>query len=447
MTKEKITYAAVGTGGRISMFIDPLARDYGDSNRIVAFCDLSKVRMDFHKRRLLQTYGVDSIATYGADHFDQMLREHRPDVVIVCTMDSTHTDYILRSVQAGCDVICEKPITTDVEQCLQLLREIPKSGRNVRVTFNVRWIPGITQLRKLVLGGSIGNIKHVNLEYMLDTTHGADYFRRWHSEKGCSGGLLVHKSTHHFDMVNWLTNSIPETVYAMGGLVYYGKENAVARGEEAWTGYSRYAEGSAEDPFHIDLKKDENLRGLYLEAEEETGYIRDRNVFREGITIEDSMSVLVRYRSGIMLNYSLNAFCPYEGFRLCLTGDKGRLEYETRYPTHIIKGQSDSELSAEQNLSETKRTLKRYPLFGDPEEMLVEELPGAHGGGDPLLQRQMFSSSPPPDMLGCSAGYEQGIASAIIGIAGNQSMAKGRPVNITDLIPLAPNAKHLQELA
>ena len=40
-------------------------------------------------------------------------------------------------------------------------------------------------------------------EWLLDTRHGADYFRRWHRNKNNSGGLMVHKATHHFDLVNW----------------------------------------------------------------------------------------------------------------------------------------------------------------------------------------------------------------------------------------------------
>jgi predicted dehydrogenase len=428
------------------MFVDPLVRDYRANCRLAAFCDLSSVRMEFHKKRLFQAYGVDGIATYPAEQFDRMLQEQKPDVVIICTVDAAHCDYILRSVRHGCDVICEKPVTTTAEQCAAMLREVPESGRNVRVTFNVRWIPGISQLRRLVAEGGIGKVRHVSLDYMLNTVHGADYFRRWHSDKESSGGLLVHKSTHHFDMVNWLVDSIPETVSAMGDLVFYGKKNAVERGDGALTGYDRYTGAPAGDPYSINLQGDDSWRGLYVEAEQQTGYIRDRNVFREGITIEDSMSVLVRYRNGVMLNYSLNAYCPYEGFRLCLNGDRGRLEFETVYPDALFQRQRGQAEFGGNPAAVTQRTLKWFPLFGEAREIPVDHSPGSHGGGDPLLQRQMFSSEPPEDPLGRSAGYEQGIASAIIGIAGNQSIATGKMVLVSDLIQLAPAAIRLRDL-
>lgn len=70
----------------------------------------------------------------------------------------------------------------------------------------------------------------MHFEWLLNTEHGADYFRRWHRDKRNSGGLLVHKSTHHFDLVNFWLNSEPETVYAQGDLRFYGKANAEERG-------------------------------------------------------------------------------------------------------------------------------------------------------------------------------------------------------------------------
>ena len=141
----------------------------------------------------------------------------------------------------------------------------------------------------MISEGVIGEVLHVDLEYWLNTSHGADYFRRWHRQKKNSGGLIIHKSTHHFDLVNWWIDAVPETVYGMGRLAFYGKENAEARGESVT--YERYMDQeTSADLFAIDLSKDEVLRGLYLENERYDGYFRDQNVFGQGITIEDSMS-------------------------------------------------------------------------------------------------------------------------------------------------------------
>src|SRR5690606_30193958 len=112
-----------------------------------------------------------------------------------------HHQYIIRAMELGCDVITEKPLTIDAEKTRAIYDTAIKTGKKVRVTFNMRWAPGSIMIKELLSKGTIGEIIHVDLEYMLNTSHGADYFRRWHAQKDKSGGLMVHKSTHHFDMI------------------------------------------------------------------------------------------------------------------------------------------------------------------------------------------------------------------------------------------------------
>lgn len=94
----------------------------------------------------------------------------------------------------------------------------------------------------------------MNFEWGLNTQHGADYFRRWHRNKNNSGGLLVHKSTHHFDLVNFWLDTAPDTVYAMGGLRFYGRENAEARGETKFYQRAYESENAKGDPFAIQME-------------------------------------------------------------------------------------------------------------------------------------------------------------------------------------------------
>lgn len=444
----KKSYVLVGTGGRCVMFLDPLASKYRENTELKALCDPSRTRMEYHRERLQKEFDYPEVALYSADQFDQMLAETRPDAVIVCSIDSTHHDYIIRAVEHGCDVICEKPITIDADKCRAIHEAVKRTGRKVRVTFNNRWGPPHTKIYQMLREGVIGEVRHVNMEYLLDTSHGADYFRRWHSNLANSGGLLVHKSTHHFDLINWLIDGIPTRVFASGRLAYYGKKNALARGDEALTRYDRYTgQETGEDPFRLDLTSDERLQRLYLDAEKETGYQRDRNVFRDDIDIYDAMSVVVDYRSGASLSYSLVAFSPYEGFRVSFTGDRGRLEYSAFTGSHIIKGQSDDELEEDQKRLTTKRKeLRVYPLFGDAYDVEVPEGKGGHGGGDPLIVEAIFAENPPSDPFRRSAGHEQGIASVMIGAAANESIATGQPVQIDSHIELVPGKTSFREL-
>jgi predicted dehydrogenase len=444
MAKKR--YVLVGTGARASNFIFPLVQRFSDQADFAAFCDLSPTRMAYYNARLTGELGHRAVATYAPDQFEKMIDEQRADCVIVTSKDSTHHDYIVRALRKGCDVITEKPMTVDAEKCRLILDAVQQTGRKVLVAFNCRWSSHRTKVRELLRAGTIGRITSVNVEYLLNTSHGADYYRRWHATMADSGGLLVHKSTHHFDLVNWWIDAIPERVFAFGRLDFYGRANAVARGDAALTRYERYTgvAVAAHDSFALDLRQDPSLEGLYLQAEADSGYLRDRNVFREGIDIYDNMSVLVRYRTGVQLNYSLLSFSSREGMRVTLNGDRGRIEYCEFQPTHLPKkgvaepARSPTDLPYE--------SIHVFPLFQPSYEVKADRLSGEHDGADPVLAEQFFSANAPKDTLNRRAGHEQGAASILIGIAANQSIVSNQPVDIADLAPLKPGAKKLSEL-
>jgi predicted dehydrogenase len=142
---KKIKYAAVGTGGRVAMFIDPIAGRFKDSAELVGLCDPSETRRTYHQKRLVRDFGVPEVPTY--EDFDRMLAEQKPDVVIVCTPDYLHHEFIVRSLDFGADVVSEKPLTIDAEKWRQIDEAVRRTGRRVRTTFNMRWGPGVTKVR------------------------------------------------------------------------------------------------------------------------------------------------------------------------------------------------------------------------------------------------------------------------------------------------------------
>lgn len=441
MTVNKKRYALVGTGGRAKMFVDALASTFSESNELVAICDLSQTRMDWYNDLLAEEHNHPAVPTYHADAFDRMIAEAEPDTVIVTTMDSTHHQYIIRAMELGCDTISEKPMTIDAEKARAIFDAIDRTGQNLRVTFNYRYAPIATKVRELIMQGVVGRPQHVNFQWVLDTFHGADYFRRWHREKDKSGGLLVHKATHHFDLINWWLQSYPAEVFAMGGLFFYGRENAAARGESY--AYNRYTNEDAanNDPFALRLDANPTLKALYLEAEKDTHYLRDRNVFGDDISAEDTMSVTARYDNGVLLTYSLLAYSPWEGYRIALTGDKGRIEVDLveQVGKQFVAG-------AEETLQTDPDAVAKFggkhiwvfPMFGRPYEVEIPEGKGGHGGGDAVMLEQIFAEQPPADPFARAASHIDGAASILLGIAANESIASGKLVQVSDLLKL-PN--------
>ena len=430
-------FVIVGNGGRSGMYVNALCQEYREENKLVALCDTNFSRMNYWKDYIVKE-GCDAPAIYHASEFDKMIAEQKPNKVIVCSVDRTHHKYICRAMELGCDVISEKPMTIDAEKCQQIIDTKKRTGRDLTVTFNYRYSPRNTKVKELLASGIAGEITSVTFEWLLDTSHGADYFRRWHRDKRNSGGLLVHKSTHHFDLMNWWLDSTPETVFAMGGLKFYGKENAEKRGVTEFYARSRGSEIAARDPFGFKvIESDEALMGLYFNAEHEDGYYRDQSVFSDGISIEDNMSVMIRYTNGTTMTYSLYAHSPKEGYRVCFNGTKGRLEFNVVEKSFVDGGHEDFNQPGMRELGEEDSGIPEIifqPLWGKPRVITYEETDKAgHGGGDKRMLKDIFVGVE-DDPLGHAANYIDGAKSILSGIAANKSIATGAPVNVAELV-------------
>ncbi|MHB0859487.1 MAG: Gfo/Idh/MocA family protein [Anaerolineae bacterium] len=400
-------YALAGASSRsLSMFAKPIVEQYAASAALVGIFDINRVRAQHVSN---QCGGAPVF-----DDFDEMIRAARPDTIIVTTVDRYHHEYIIRALEAGCDAITEKPMTIDDEKVRAILAAEARTGRKVIVTFNYRFTPYVTRIKELLREGVVGRILNIDFEWILDTRHGADYFRRWHRRLENSGGLLVHKATHHFDMLNWWLEDEPQRVFALGKLGFYGPTRE-ARGERCST--CPHA-GTCE--FFVDYASDPTMKAFYFDAEGQDGYWRDRCVFADEIDIYDTMGVTVGYVGGPMLSYSLIAHSPYEGWRAAINGTGGRLEAEEYH----------SGLAAQAPVQQVR-------VFNRRGEQITYDVPkatGGHGGGDAKLQRRLFGGETLPDPLGYMADSRAGAMSVLIGVGANKSIAEGRSIVIEDML-------------
>ena len=405
---KKWKVALAGTGFRGSaLWGKTLLELYGDMLEMVALFDVNPKRMDYAKR-----YMGAKCPTFT--DFDRMIRETRPDAVIVTTVDCFHAKYICRAMELGCDVITEKPLATDEKMIQEILDTEKRTGRALRVTFNYRYSPEAARIKELLLTHEIGEVKSVDFHYYLDIDHGASYFRRWHGFKQFSGSLLVHKATHHFDLMNWWLAAEPVEVNAYGGLRKYGY-NGAFRGERCMTCPYK---GKCE--FFWDITKDEHLMNLYVRAESEDGYIRDACVFRDQLNIWDTMNVQVRYHNQVTMSYSLNAYMPYEGYLVGFNGDKGRLDVRV-YHTQPWQVQN----LAEFRVTESFKSSRTFEIKSGGE---------GHWGSDQVMQDQIFRGKADP--LHQGAGSRDGALSVLVGVAARRSIEQERPFKIEELVEM-----------
>ena len=410
----KKSYVFAGASRRaMAMFLEPMTTDYRD------FCELRGL-YDINIGRARTVGKMFDVPVF--EDFETMIKATKPECVIVTTVDAFHSDYIIKAMELGCDVITEKPMTIDATRCNAILEAEKRTGCHVTVTFNYRYAAYMRRIKELLMDGAVGDVFSVHFEWLLDRNmdvlaHGTSYFRRWNARMKNSGGLLVHKSTHHFDLVNWWIGQKPVSVSAFAKLNLYGlpgreKYAGGMHGENCRT--CRYTK---ECPFYYplpDLEKE-----LYADNQQYDGYNRDGCVYADDIDIYDTMAVTVAYDGGAVLSYSLNATAAYEGWRLVINGSNGRLE--AFFPETGPCFDPD------------KDVIKVFDLDNKVTEYVVKKGMGGHGGGDNALHKNVFIGGQ-PDPLGLCAGTKDGANSIIIGAAANISIKEHRMVDISELL-------------
>jgi predicted dehydrogenase len=422
-----VRYAIVGAGSRHAMYRDALVDGSIDpSIELVALCDTNRSRLELSAARLPDGQRT-GVGLYDAADFDRMIAERRPDTVIVTTPDYLHDPYIVLALRAGCDVITEKPMTIDLARLKRIVDAQRETGRSVTVTFNYRYIPAHTQLKDILVSGAIGTITAVDFRWYLDRVHGADYFRRWHRQKDKSGGLLVHKATHHFDLVNWWVGSHPETISALGSRRFYVPATAESLGLGGHGERCHTCPVSARCPYRLDLAGDPELKSLYLDAERTDGYIRDGCVFSSDITIDDTMQVQVGYANGVSMNYTLCAYSPWEGYEIVFYGTAGELNHR-HVGVHGIFGGTRHEADD----SATTTLLHRHGE--EPTQVEVWSGEGDHGGGDPVMLDELLNPAASDDRYRRRSSQVDGAWSILTGIASNVSIERGQTVKIEELL-------------
>lgn len=421
--KAKMRKVAVcGVSNRaFKLFIEPLAQRLYNTVEIVALLDPDPLRFEVCKREYPQ---YAHLYCYAETDFQKMLNETQPDVLYVSGIDNTHTSYILEGLKAGLDVLVEKPMVTTWTDCLQVLEAERQYTGKVHVAFNFRYAPLHQTIKMLLQENRIGKILQVNMEYYLDPFHGSSYFKRWHRNRVNSGGLIVHKACHHFDLIGWWLGQAPKQVAAFGALNYYGPDSEHNPQKEV-TGLHcsdcQIRPTCSYDAFfqkHLKEAVSDGYTGVRNRNEYGT-YHTDACIFGSDIDTEDTYIASVKFEAGTMLSYSLNFSAPFEGYRLSMMGMKGRLETQVFLHTQRI----DASIPKRQEVYV-------YNLFGGMETIHVPSEKDGHLGGDKGLLKDLVNLHTQFDPNSILAGSRDGAISVAVGDAINRSIQEQRIITI-----------------
>jgi len=425
--------ALVGTGIRgISFWGKYLKESYGDVVEFVGLCDINPGRVAYAKEH------IDVKCPIFTD-FDEMLEKVEMDLLMVTTVDSTHDEFIIKGLGKNIDVVTEKPMTTDELKCQNIVNAQRNSKASLIMAFNYRYGKLFTKIKNLIQSNEIGDLVSIDLNWYLNTYHGASYFRRWHGLRNKGGTLLLHKSAHHFDLLNWFIGSDPVEVHAYGALEKYGKNNDF-RGENC-----RVCQHKKSCKFYWDMTTKDTYMKLYAANEKYDGYIRDNCLWREEIDIFDKMAVQIRYANNVQVSYSLTTYSPFEGFRFAFNGKNGRIETHEGIPWRDQQQEDQSKVHENEmdQSSHTALTLKHHEIaiqrnFEDYKKIEFPYIRKGHWGGDKLMLDEIFRNKIVDKSLNHAAGTRDGSLAVLIGIAARISIDEARPVKIQELTDLKP---------
>lgn len=410
---RKTRYALAGLSQRgIGNFLLPLlgkhespdAGDLSNTSEVVGIFDIDTARMAHFK----QNYGYSGGCYGESEGVQGMLRDCQPDVLLVAGPDHTHCEHIIAGLIHGIDVIVEKPMVLNAAEVSRVLTAERDSSGTVKVAHNLRYQAVFRKLKQLIREGRAGRITNIEFTYNLDTRHGASYFRRWNRRRALSGGLSVHKSVHHIDLINWLIDDVPESVFAFGALNYFGANGAHRPRDEGGKPLD-FTHTMERCPYNSEQHAAETkvrapaYSRLHMPYQKQ--YPKPLYLYDDEIDIEDTYASVIRYEKGAMLSYSINFSTPWEGFILGINGTGGRLELVQ----HSLPA-SDGGVQP----PTAQQEVLYYPLFGGREAFACIRKSSGHGGADPLLRNDLFAKpTTESEALGLLAdAYSSGLAVA-----------------------------------
>ena len=223
--------AIVGTGG-ISALHCKAYLSFPERCRIVALCDTVPGKAEEARRK----FHLDGVRVYGSHR--EMLRESY-DLVSICTPPFTHAQIAAECLDAGCNVLVEKPMAASLEECDRMIEAERRSGKLLGVVAQNRFTDPCWKLKRVVESGEAGKVLFARVDSFWWRGH--CYYDLWWrgAWKTEGGGCTLNHAVHHIDMLNWFLGR-PESVTAV--LANAAHDNAEV--EDLSIGIFRYPDGA-----------------------------------------------------------------------------------------------------------------------------------------------------------------------------------------------------------
>ena len=374
MYEGKVTFAVVGLGGRASAYLAALREFYPDGHAVVAVAD-----PDPKKRlRAAQEYAVPESGLFETD-LELMEQPRLADVAIVGTQDALHYRETVALLEKGYDIILEKPISTKMDELLDLRRRAAAyPNQMVAVCHVLRHTAFFSRIRQIIESGKLGRVVTIQHNENIGYYHFAhSYVRGPWKCADTSGPLAITKSCHDMDILLWLSGQRCTRVSSFGSLHHFdaahapqdaplrctdGCPHSVVCPYDAGKIYLTDNVGWPTEMLTTDLSREGRLKAL-----REGPY--GRCVYHCDNDVVDRQVVNLEFDNGAVASFTMTAFTTDMARQLKVCGTKGQI-------------------TADMNANTV--SLHRFGESG-PREITLETPPQTnnygHGGGDYYLMR------------------------------------------------------------
>ncbi len=206
---KKLRLGIIGCGGIANGKHMPALKKI-DEVEMVAFCDIIKERAE----KAAEEYGVPGAKVY--EDYNEMLKNENLDVVHVCTPNNIHAPASVAAMEAGCHVMCEKPMAKNVEQAQQMLDAQKRTGKKLTIGYQNRFTPENLYLHEACQNGDLGDIYYAEAEAIR--RRAVPTWGVFIDEEAQGGGPLIDIGTHALDLTLWHMNNYE--VKSVKGSVY-----------------------------------------------------------------------------------------------------------------------------------------------------------------------------------------------------------------------------------
>ncbi len=221
-SKKPITAIIIGAGNRGKDVYAKYALDHPNELKIIAVAEPNSER----RKQLAETHEIPAILQY--ETWQQLFKQSRlADVAFICTQDQMHTQPALIALEQGYDVLLEKPMATNLDDCILLVKKAQETGKQLRIAHVLRYNRFFSSIYDIIQSGKLGEIITIDHRENVSYFHMAHSFVRgnW-SKKEESSPMILAKSCHDFDILYWLVGKKPSKISSFGSLVHFNKNNA-----------------------------------------------------------------------------------------------------------------------------------------------------------------------------------------------------------------------------